>query len=136
MHMPAKFSLVLLLLITNMLVAANAQDTLLPMSYHGQFDSLQSTILTQKRYFQVFEPEGYQPGSKEKYDVLYVLDGGNWNISLIAPMQRFIHVNGHMPPILIVSVMGIDRNVELSPTHVSTWQAPTGGADKFLGYIR
>jgi len=134
--MPGKFSLLVFICIMDMGVAANAQDTLLPMSYHGQFDSLQSAILKQKRYFQVFAPEGYQPGSPEKYDVLYVLDGGNWNIKLIAPMARFLNDNGHMPPILIVSVMGIDRNVELTPTHLSTWDAPTGGADQFLGYIK
>jgi len=134
--MPGKFALLFVLLITNMMMAATAQDTLLPMSYHGQFDSLQSTTLGQKRYFQVFAPEEYQPGSNEKYDVLYVLDGGNWNIKIIAPMQRFIHDNGHMPPTLIVSVMGIDRNIELTPTHLSSWGAPTGGADKFLGYIK
>jgi predicted alpha/beta superfamily hydrolase len=135
-HMPGKFILLLTLLLTNILTTATAQDTLLPVSYHGQLDSLQSTTLTQKRYFQVFTPPGYVPGSNEKYDVLYVLDGGNWNIGLILPMQRFIQANGQMPPTLVVSVMGIDRNVELTPTHVSTYNAPTGGADKFLGYIK
>jgi predicted alpha/beta superfamily hydrolase len=134
--MPGKFALLFVFLITNRMIAATAQDTLLPVSYHGQLDSLQSNSLNQKRYFQVFAPPGFQPGSNEKYDVLYVLDGGNWNIGVILPMQRFIHVNDHMPPTLVVSVMGIDRNVELTPTHLSTWDAPTGGADKFLGYIK
>lgn len=134
--MPGKSALLFVLLITNMMTAATAQDTLLPISYHGQLDSLQSNSLNQKRYFQVFAPPEFQPGSHEKYDVLYVLDGGNWNIGLILPILRFINVNGHMPPTLVVSVMGIDRNVELTPTHLSTWDAPTGGADKFLGYIK
>jgi predicted alpha/beta superfamily hydrolase len=134
--MPGKSCLLLFFLTIAMLTAATAQDTLLPVPYHGRLDSLQSSILTQKRYFQVFAPDDYKPESKQKYDVLYVLDGGNWNIKLIAPMQRFIEDQGHMPPTLIVSIMGIDRNVELTPTHLATWNAPTGGADKFLGYIK
>jgi len=134
--MPAKFSLVVLLVLSNLTNVASAQDTLLPAPYHGRLDSLQSATLSQKRYFQVFTPPEYEPGSSKRYDVLYVLDGGNWNIGLIAPIQRFIQAQGHMPPTLIVSIMGIDRNVELTPTHLSSWQAPTGGADKFLGYIK
>jgi predicted alpha/beta superfamily hydrolase len=134
--MPAKFSLVVLLVLSNLTNVACAQDTLLPAPYHGRLDSLQSATLSQRRYFQVFTPPSYEPGSSKRYDVLYVLDGGNWNIGLIASIQRFIQAEGHMPPTLIVSIMGIDRNVELTPTHLSSWQAPTGGADKFLGYIK
>ena len=134
--MPAKISLIVLLVLSTLTNVASAQDTLLPAPFHGRLDSLQSATLSQKRYFQVFTPPEYEPGSSKRYDVLYVLDGGNWNIGLIAPIQRFIEAEGHMPPTLIVSIMGIDRNVELTPTHLSSWQAPTGGADKFLGYIK
>jgi len=34
-----------------------------------------------------------------------------------------------------VSVMGIDRNVELTPTHLESWKG-SGGADNFLGFIK
>jgi len=116
--------------------SAGAQDTLLTVSYKGKLDSINSTVLNQKRFVQVFVPSGYNSGSTDKYDVLYVLDGGNWNISVVAQLQRFIQNEGHMPPTIIVSVMGIDRNIELTPTVLKTWNAPTGGADKFLAYIK
>jgi len=113
---------------------AVAQDTVLNIPNTGRLDSVESAILQQKRYIQVFLPVGYSPGSTDRYDVLYVLDGGNWNTSLITQVQRFVEGQGHMPPTIIVSVMGIDRNVELTPTHLDSWKG-SGGADNFLGYI-
>ena len=118
------------------LLNARAQDTVLTVAYKGKLDSLNSGILKQKRFIQVFTPAGYKTGSTEKYDVLYVLDGGNWNTGLIRETQRFLEGEAYMPPTIIVSVMGIDRNIELTPTHLKSWQAPTGGADNFLGFIK
>ena len=117
-------------------IPAASQDTLLTVAYKGKLDSINSTVLKQKRFVQVFVPTSYKPGSSDKYDVLYVLDGGNWNMSIVTQLQRFIQNEGHMPPTIIVSVMGIDRNIELTPTVLKTWNAPTGGADNFLAYIR
>jgi predicted alpha/beta superfamily hydrolase len=126
----------LLLSTTALIEIAGAQDTLLTVTYKGKIDSLNSAILNQKRFIQVFVPAGYKGGTSVKYDVLYVLDGGNWNTGLIMQIQRFIEAQGLMPSTIVVSVMGIDRNVELTPTVLKTWNAPTGGADKFLAYIK
>jgi predicted alpha/beta superfamily hydrolase len=128
---------ILILLLANSLFQKTiAQDTLLTVTYKGKLDSLNSSILNQKRFIQVFLPADYKAGSTEKYDVLYVTDGGNWNISLVTQLQRFIQNEGHMPPTIIVSVMGIDRNIELTPTVLKTWNAPTGGAAKFLAFFK
>ena len=116
--------------------AAVAQDTLLSISYNGKLDSLNSAILKQKRYVQVFLPSSFKPGTDTKYDVMYVFDGGNWNMGVMAQLQRFIERESQMPPVIIVSVMGIDRNIELTPTHLDSWQAPTGGAGNFLAFIK
>jgi len=127
----------LLFLTTTALVEiARAQDTLLTVTYKGKLDSLHSAILNQKRFVQVFVPPGYKAGSATKYDVLYVLDGGNWNTGLVTQIQRFIEGQGLMPSTIIVSVLGIDRNIELTPTVLKSWNAPTGGADKFLAYLK
>lgn len=117
-------------------VSAAAQDTLWTISYKGKLDSIESKILQQQRYIQVFLPPAFKPGSSDKYDVLYVTDGGNWNMNVVAQVQRFIQNEGHMPPTIIVSVTGRERNIELTPTVLKSWNAPTGGADKFLGYIK
>lgn len=124
----------LLIAILSLSKTAAAQDTVLTVTYKDHLDSLNSEILKQKRYVQVFLPNAYTPGSTDKYDVLYVLDGGNWNTGLITKIQRFVEDQGNMPPTIIVSVMGIDRNVELTPTHLDSWKG-SGGGEKFLGYI-
>lgn len=111
-----------------------AQDTVFTESFNGKLDSINSEILNQKRYIQVFFPASYKPGSNDKYDVLYVLDGGNWNTGLIKRVQDFVEGEGKMPATIIVSVMGIDRNQELTPTHLENWKA-SGGGEKFLGYL-
>lgn len=125
----------LFFILSYIIITVPAQDTLLPVTYHGKLDSINSIVLKQKRFIQVFVPSTYKPGTRDTYDVLYVLDGGNWNMSVVNPVQRFLQNEGLMPSTIIVSVMGVDRNIELTPTVLKTWLAPTGGADKFLAYI-
>jgi predicted alpha/beta superfamily hydrolase len=112
----------------------HAQDTVLTLT-HGKLDSIHSAILNQERQVQVFVPKDYKPGSGQKYDVLYVLDGGNWNTGLVSRVQAFLGNEGFIPSTIIVSVMGIDRNVELTPTHVADFKV-SGGGPAFLGYIK
>jgi len=111
-----------------------AQDTVLHRA-HGRLDSIHSIILNQERLIQVFLPLDYKQGDGKKYDVLYVLDGGNWNTGLVADVQHFVENEGLMPSTIIVSVMGIDRNVELTPTHLPDWKG-SGGGPSFLSYIK
>lgn len=127
--------LMLLTMIGGMVNMTKAQDTVLRIPEMGRLDSLNSGILNQKRLIQVFIPPNYKPGSTAKYDVLYVLDGGNWNTGLIKQVQHFLEGEGYMPPTIIVSVLGIDRNKDLTPTHLEGWKT-SGGADKFLGFIK
>lgn len=115
--------------------ASVAQDTVLNVRQKGKLDSVQSAVLDQKRFFEVFLPEGYKPGSDTKYDVLYVLDGGNWNTGLILRTQTFVEGQGYMPSTIVVSVMGIDRNKDLTPTHLASLKT-SGGAQNFLSFIK
>jgi len=111
-----------------------AQDTVLNRS-HGKIDSLHSAVLNQERLIQLFLPADYKPSGGKKYDVLYVLDGGNWNTGIVADVEHFVENEGLMPSTIIVSVMGIDRNVELTPTHLADWKG-SGGAPLFLSFIK
>jgi predicted alpha/beta superfamily hydrolase len=129
-----KALLVALMAILSLATTTHAQDTVFTPRYNERLDSIQSPILHQKRYIEVFLPISYKPGNTDKYDVLYVLDGGNWNTGLIRQVQRFVEGEGNMPPTIIVSVTGIDRNVELTPTHLDSWKG-SGGGEKFLAYI-
>jgi predicted alpha/beta superfamily hydrolase len=81
--------------------SASAQDTLINIGYKGKRDSLHSNVLQQTRRFQVFLPSGFKPGSDEKYDVLYMLDGSDYNMSLMANIQRFIQGEDYMAPTIM-----------------------------------
>jgi len=126
---------IFLFVLTGLCCTTNAQDTVLNGLYKGKLDSLHSDALGQQRLFQVFVPPSWKPGDTTTYEVLYVLDGGNWNTGLVTKIQQFIEGEGNMPPVMVVSIMGIDRNIELTPTHLATWNAPTGGAENFLKFI-
>ena len=129
-------SFLLLILITGSLVnITKAQDTVIRASDAGRLDSLNSDILKEKRLIEVFVPPDYKPGDTNKYDVLYVLDGGNWNTGLIKQIQHYLGGEGYIPPAIIVSVLNKDRNKDLTPTHMDNWKT-SGGADKFLGFIK
>jgi len=105
----------------------NAQD--LP----GKRDSLNSTVLNEKRVFQVILPDDYKPGSTTKYDVLYIID--DWNIKLGQQIQRFIQDEHTMPPVIIVGVLNTDRDKDFLPTH-NSGNPTSGSADKFLKFFK
>jgi len=113
----------------------HAQDTVWKITDIGRLDSLYSNVLKEERFVEVFIPEKYKPGSTDKYDVLYVLDGGNWNTGLINKVQRFLEGESYTPPTIVVSVMGIDRNKDLTPTHTDSWKNSGNGAN-FLSFIK
>ena len=100
----------------------------------GKKDSITSTILNQKRYIQVVLPPDYKPGSADKYDVIYVTDGDD-NTKTIADIQYFITREGFMPKVIIVGILNIDRNKDLTPTHEEGF-GTSGGADKFLAFLK
>src|SRR6202012_4301812 len=127
--------LIIVFTVAGIIHDAAAQDTVVNVRNQGRLDSLHSVILNQERIIQIFLPPGYKPGGDERYDVLYVLDGGNWNTGLITQVQRFVESQDYMPPTIIVSIMEPDRNADLAPTHIDSWKH-SGGADKFLGFIK
>lgn len=108
--------------------AVNAQN--LP----GKKDSIQSVILNEKRQIQVVLPQKYKPGSNEKYDVLYVLDG-DWNTKTVNDIESFIENESYMPPTIIVGILNVDRDRDLTPTHVAD-NKTSGGAGKFLAFLK
>lgn len=120
--------ILLLIIVCSLFEAINAQD--LP----GKRDSINSTILKEKRIIQIVLPENYKPGSADKYDVLYVLDGEG-NTKLADDIARFLNGESYMPPTIIVGVINTDRNRDLTPTHSNDFNT-SGGADKFLGFLK
>ncbi len=100
----------------------------------GKRDSLYSTALKEERVIQVLLPEGYKPGSEEKYDVLYLLDGDS-NLKSIASIQQFAQEHTYTPQVMIVAVFNTNRERDFSPTP-NPQMAVSGGADKFLSFLK
>ncbi|MGZ3753059.1 MAG: alpha/beta hydrolase-fold protein [Mucilaginibacter sp.] len=130
MNYRSNLTLLLPLVIFCSLFTSSKAQEVLP----GKRDSINSPILKEKRIIQVVLPEKYKPGSADKYDVLYVLDG-DWNTKVISEVQHFIESEAHMPPTIIVGILNIDRDKDLTPTHVAG-MSTSGGADKFLGFLK
>jgi len=127
MNYNIRLSLILLIVtLCGLLQPAAAQE--LP----GKKDSINSVILNQKRFIQVVLPQKFD--AAKKYDVFYVLDGDG-NTKLAQDVQRFIEDESFMPPIIIVGVLNIDRNRDLTPEHIDE-NKTSGGGKQFLGFLK
>ncbi|MGM9486856.1 alpha/beta hydrolase-fold protein [Ideonella sp. YS5] len=98
----------------------------------GTRDSLYSGLLKEERVFQVLLPEKYRPGSEEKYDVLYILDGDS-NLKSISAIQQFAQAEAHLPPMIMVAVFNTHRDRDMLP---ATATAASSGAAHFLSFFK
>lgn len=129
MNKPLIFISAIAALIFSFFETASAQQ-----EQPGKKDSVNSSILGQMRYIKVVLPPDYNPASKTKYDVIYVLDGDG-NTKTVADIQQFIKGENFMPQVIIVGVLNIDRNKDLTPTREDGFNT-SGGADKFLSFLK
>jgi CubicO group peptidase (beta-lactamase class C family)/predicted alpha/beta superfamily hydrolase len=114
-----------------------------PQNAGIQYDSLYSNNLKEKRPIKVILPKKYNPGSTERCDVLYVLDG-EWNTSLTEKVYEFLEYGKFIPTnLIIVSVPnyyknGINmRDRDFTPTSTENSEGiKYGGADNFLLFLK
>lgn len=104
-------------------------------------DTIYSKILQEKRSIQIHFPKNYQPGSANKFDAVYVLDG-EWNTSLTSTVYNFLAYAKFVPQDIII--IGINnpsqgdinlRDRDFTPTHTD-YGPVSGGAEKFLAFIK
>lgn len=98
----------------------------------GETVTIQSKILNEERKLYIYKPVGYEQ-SKEKYPVLYLLDGHSGfhhTTGIIWSLRRF----GRIPKILVVGILNTDRNRDLTPTE--SYFPTAGGADNFLKFLK
>ncbi len=101
-----------------------------------------SNILGEDRVVWVRMPAAAQ-GSKQRYAVAYLTDGGP-NVNEIGATIDFLANANFMPPLIVVGITNTDRVRDLTPTRAdvkdsdgSVESYPTsGGADKFLDFIQ
>jgi uncharacterized protein len=115
-------SIVISLLIHNLLVGQNKGDDIVI----GKYDKLSSKILNEERTLLISVPPGYE-SSKEKYPVLYLLDGD------VLPIAESYYLLNNFeqlfPRMIVVAIKNTNRNRDMLPSQRSE------GAKKFLKFI-
>lgn len=109
----------------------------------GNTDSLPSGILGEQRKIWVHVPDG-SPNSKDRYPVVYVLDGDGHFSSVVGMIQQLSSGgNSNVPKMMVVAIPNTDRTRDLTPTHVdaeppfmdSASSKTSGGGENFIAFM-
>ncbi len=111
----------------------------------GAIDSIKSKILNEQRKIWVYVPSSWSPDSKQRYPVLYLLDGDDHFYSTVGIIQHLSQGIGNTicPEMIVVGIPNTDRIRDLTPTHVdaappftdSLMLKTTGGGERFVSFI-
>lgn len=113
----------------------------------GIIDSVYSKTLGENRKIWVYVPNSNESGiySKQKYPVVYLLDGDAHFYSVVGMIQQLSSVNGNTicPQMIVVGIPNTDRTRDLTPTHVdvdlpfmdSSFSKNSGGGENFISFI-
>lgn len=113
----------------------------------GTIDSISSKILNEKRKIWIHLPKSAQNTgfAKQKYPVVYLLDGDGHFSSVVGMIEELSEVNGNTncPEMIVVGITNTNRNRDLTPTH-SDIDPPfvskglseqSGGGEKFAEFL-
>lgn len=104
----------------------------------GELTKLHSNILDEDRPLLIYTPSDYEQ-SKDKYSVLYVLDGDAHFHHTIGSVN-FLSGNDRIPKMIIVAIPNTDRIRDLTPPSEfedDQKEYPNGGgADNFLNFLK
>jgi hypothetical protein len=111
----------------------------------GTVDSIQSKILKENRKIWIYVPNAGQINSKQRFPVLYLLDGDAHFYSVVGMIQQLSQVNGNtiVPEMIVVGIPNTDRTRDLTPTHVNSdppfmdieSSKTSGGGEQFVSFI-
>lgn len=113
----------------------------------GTIDSISSKILNENRKIWIHLPKSAQNTGfgKQKYPVVYLLDGDGHFSSVVGIIEELSEVNGNTncPEMIVVGITNTNRNRDLTPTH-SDIDLPfvpkglseqSGGGEKFVEFL-
>lgn len=113
----------------------------------GTIDSISSKILNEKRKIWIHLPKSAQNTGfgKQKYPVVYLLDGDGHFSSVVGMIEELSEVNGNTncPEMIVVGITNTNRSRDLTPTH-SDVDLPfvnknaseqSGGGEKFAEFL-
>ncbi|AXG72237.1 ferri-bacillibactin esterase BesA [Kordia sp. SMS9] len=113
----------------------------------GIKDSIHSNILNETRELWIHHPDGNSDTVKkrEKYPVLYLLDGNSHFYSVVGMVTQLSAVNGNTicPKMIIVGIPNTNRIRDLSPARLTEKSSKlsgykvenTGGGEAFISFI-
>lgn len=111
----------------------------------GTIDSIQSKILNEQRKIWVYVPSSWTADSKQRYPVLYLLDGADHFSSVVGIIQHLSQGIGNTicPEMIVVGILNTDRIRDMTPTHVnpappftdSLMLKTTGGGERFVSFL-
>ncbi|MBF4465434.1 alpha/beta hydrolase-fold protein [Flavobacterium sp. LC2016-12] len=113
----------------------------------GTVDSISSKVLNEERKIWVHLPRSAQNTgfAKQKYPVVYLLDGDAHFSSVVGMIEELSEINGNTicPEMIVVGITNTNRNRDLTPTHSSVdppfvtkgLSEQSGGGEKFAEFI-
>ncbi|HLX92429.1 MAG TPA: alpha/beta hydrolase-fold protein [Puia sp.] len=114
----------------------------------GTVDKVNSKILKEERKIWVYVPNSGNNDvyAKQRYPVLYLLDGDAHFYSVVGMIHQLSSINGNTicPEMIVVGIPNTDRTRDLTPTHVdadppfmdSSAIRTSGGGEAFLSFIQ
>jgi len=113
----------------------------------GSIDNIQSKILNEQREVWVYVPRSASDTnySKQRYPVVYLLDGELFFSSVVGMIQPLSSAY-FCPEMIVVGIPNTDRTRDLTPTHMDSCQfldlvmdfdicKNSGGGEKFISFI-
>ncbi|MBN1782643.1 chitobiase/beta-hexosaminidase C-terminal domain-containing protein [bacterium] len=94
-------------------------------------DSVYYEAQKEQRILEIILPQNYDPESKEKYEVIYILDG-EWNINLLPYIHGFARSEGFVPPAIFVGLPNVYPDGQNQRDRDFL---PVNAADDFLSFI-
>lgn len=136
-----------LLLCTNGIQAQTTQPQTAAITY-GTRDIVNSKILNEQRRILVYVPASASSEIylKQRYPVVYLLDGDAIHFSSVVGMIRRLSSVYICPEMIVVGIPNTDRTRDLTPSHMDSWQflnivldsdycKNSGGGEKFISFI-
>ncbi|MDW3651296.1 MAG: alpha/beta hydrolase-fold protein [Bacteroidia bacterium] len=109
---------------------------------------MNSTILDEERKLWIYVPEGNDQSvfTKERYPVVYLLDGDGHFFSVAGMLRQLSTTNGNtvLPKMIVVGIPNTNRTRDLTPTKPEPGDDPfmnpamlahAGGGGKFLSFL-
>lgn len=104
--------------------------------------TLSSDTLGEQRQYLVHLPQSYQRAPKQRYPVIYVLDGSSQDVHTAASAALMARI-GVTPEVIVVGIpntSGEGRQRDYTPPgmqqDLDDKDSPVGRADKFLAFVR